>query len=75
MVTVLVARIIFLFFIPLITGGKRYRYGRECAWLEIVWTILPAGVLIFLSSFSLANLYAIEIGEQVDYQRKVTGHQ
>lgn len=31
--------------------------------------------MIFLSFFSLTNLYAIEIGETIDYQRKITAHQ
>lgn len=74
-ITVLVAVIIFGFYSPFFTKNRRYRYGRECAWLEIIWTIAPAWILIFLSFFSLTNLYAMEIGETIDYQRKITAHQ
>lgn len=74
-ITVVVGGVILAYFSPLVNGKRRYRYGRECAWLEILWTVSPAGVLIFLSFFSLTNLYSIEIGETIDYQRKITAHQ
>ena len=74
-IAIFVVIIIFGFYSSFFTKKRRYRYGRGCAWLEITWTVAPAFILAFLSFFSLTNLYAIEIGEVIDYQRKIIAHQ
>nr|YP_010968529.1 cytochrome c oxidase subunit II [Mya japonica]WNO18868.2 cytochrome c oxidase subunit 2 [Mya japonica] len=74
-ITVIVGMVILAYFMPSVNGKSSYRYGSECAWLEILWTVSPAGVLIFLSFFSLTNLYSMEMGETIDYQSKITAHQ
>jgi heme/copper-type cytochrome/quinol oxidase subunit 2 len=59
----------------LIFGGKHYRYGCECAWLEIGWTIFPSFILLFLAYFSAWNLYINNSLKFLRYRAQVIGHQ
>nr|AME17933.1 cytochrome c oxidase subunit II [Cyclina sinensis] len=43
--------------------------------LELFWSIAPFCVLIVLGFISLKNLYDMEVGENVKFTLKVTGHQ
>ena len=72
-IILVVARFILFF----VVFCKRFIYRKStgCEWLEILWTISPAFILCYLSFISLTNLYRIEIGETIDFQIKIVGHQ
>nr|UJM44289.1 cytochrome c oxidase subunit 2 [Mytilopsis leucophaeata] len=55
--------------------GNYYRYGSECSWLEISWTILPSFILLFLAYFSVWNLYISNSLKFLSYRAQVMGHQ
>nr|UUJ37916.1 cytochrome c oxidase subunit 2 [Dreissena polymorpha] len=59
----------------LMFGGKYYRYGCECSWLEVGWTIFPSFILLFLAYFSAWNLYMNNSLKFLRYRAQVMGHQ
>ena len=51
------------------------RYLLEGVWVEIVWTLLPAGILICIAFPSLQLLYIMDEVTNPGVTLKVVGHQ
>nr|VFU78850.1 cytochrome c oxydase subunit 2 [Proasellus solanasi] len=52
-----------------------YRFFLESQFIEIIWTILPAIILIFIALPSLRLLYLLDEVNQPSITLKATGHQ
>ena len=56
--------------------NRRYdRYLSEGAAIEVVWTLVPAVILVAIAIPSLKLLYAIDEAEEPDLTLKVVAHQ
>nr|VFU78801.1 cytochrome c oxydase subunit 2 [Proasellus assaforensis] len=52
-----------------------YRFFLESQFIEVIWTILPAVILIFIAFPSLRLLYLLDEVNQPSVTLKATGHQ
>nr|VFU78673.1 cytochrome c oxydase subunit 2 [Proasellus grafi] len=52
-----------------------YRFFLESQFIEVIWTILPAVILIFIAFPSLRLLYLLDEINQPSVTLKATGHQ
>nr|VFU78606.1 cytochrome c oxydase subunit 2 [Proasellus margalefi] len=52
-----------------------YRFFLESQFIEVIWTILPAVILIFIALPSLRLLYLLDEVNQPSITLKATGHQ
>lgn len=72
--TVIVITILWLL-VRILTVGHYYKYLFEGTLIEIVWTLMPIFVLIFIAIPSLKLLYMMEEAIDPSLTVKATGHQ
>lgn len=72
--TVIVIAILWLL-VRILTVGHYYKYLFEGTLIEIVWTLMPIFVLIFIAIPSLKLLYMMEEAIDPSLTVKATGHQ
>lgn len=58
-----------------ILGGKHYRFGHRCDWLEFIWGVRPAIILICLGYISVGNLYSGQTGKYIKNRLRIVAHQ
>jgi len=75
LILVLVTTIVTYAFISLIFNTYSSRYILEAQQIEIIWTLLPAVILLFLAFPSLHILYLIDEISQPSITLKTIGHQ
>ena len=66
---------IFWFIVKSIVSKLKYKYWTEGTVIEIVWTIIPAVILIFIAFPSLKLLYLIDETMEPSITIKAVGHQ
>lgn len=71
----MVLRLILLSMLNLIFNTKQVKNVRELQLLELIWTLLPAVVLILLGVPSLSLLFSLERVQSPELTTKVVGHQ
>ena len=59
----------------ILLGGKHYYFGHSCEWLEFIWGIRPAIILIFLGYISVRNIYSGQPGKYIKNRLRITAHQ
>lgn len=75
-VMVLVLRFLIIFLFRKIFVGESIHLNlTKSESLELFWTVSPGVFLVVLGFVSLKNLYDAEVGDNVDFILKVTGHQ
>jgi len=75
LVLVLITSLVGFMFFSLVTGKFGGRYLLEYQEIEVVWTVLPGFVLIFLALPSLRLLYLLDEINSASLTLKVVGHQ
>lgn len=75
LILTLILSIVSYFFFSLFINSFSSRYTLEAQEIEIVWTILPALILLFLALPSLRLLYLIDESPNPSIRLKTIGHQ
>ncbi len=71
----LILSIVTFFFISLASNSYTSRFTIEAQQIEIIWTILPAIILLFLALPSLRLLYLMDESPNPSISLKTIGHQ
>lgn len=75
-ITLILISLLVFYILILLSGSRMFNlYFTEGSFIETVWTIFPAILLIFLAFPSLTILYIIEDTKESGISIKVTGHQ
>ena len=75
LILTLILSIVIYFFISLATNSFTSRYTLEAQQIEIIWTVLPAVILLFLALPSLRLLYLMDESPNPSITLKTIGHQ
>lgn len=75
LILTLILSIVMYFFMSLATNSFTSRYTLEAQQIEIVWTVLPAIILLFLALPSLRLLYLMDESPNPSITLKTIGHQ
>lgn len=75
LILTLIISIVFYFILSLLINSYSSRFTLEAQQIEIIWTVLPALILLFLALPSLRLLYLIDESPNPSIRLKTIGHQ